>query len=317
MPEIMAESFEFTLESAGQEFIAVGLRNENLELVVLPEIGAKVSSLKNLRSGREWMWTPPEGAIFQQLPLGTPFEESSLVGADECLPTIAETVWRGRSIPSHGEAWFSVWELDRLALTQGRIVTRLQLPISPFWFERAIRVEGSQVIFDYALRNMDFIPQEFMWAFHPLMKIEEGDRLELPGITQVLTEASIGVPLGGRGDMIPWPHPTEGVALDQLDFGRPNAAVKLFTEEKAATSATIHNERTGDALRFDFDPRRVDTLGIWLTRGGWNGYEHLAVEPGIGAPDPLDVAVKGWKRFALVVPDQTYRWSFTITLSPS
>ncbi|NJS14752.1 MAG: hypothetical protein HC788_09300, partial [Sphingopyxis sp.] len=113
---------------------------------------------------------------------------------------------------------------------------------------------------------------------------QDGDRLDLPGITQMLTEAALGVPLGARGDKIAWPYPLEGVALDQLDFGTPNAAVKLFSEERAATSATIRNARTGDALRFDFDPQSVDTLGVWLTRGGWRGYHHLAVEPGIGAP---------------------------------
>jgi galactose mutarotase-like enzyme len=312
----MTESFT----SSVQDFVTVGLRNEGLEVVVMPELGAKVLSLRNLRSGREWMWTPPEGAVFQPMPKNAPFEESSLVGADECLPTIAESEWRGRAIPSHGEAWSTAWEVDRLALTHGRIVTRLQLPISPFWIERTISIaetpEGNQAIFEYALRNLDFAPQEFMWAFHPLMNIEPGDRLELPGVTQLLTESAIGVPLGTRGDRVQWPYPVDGVALDQLDFGRPHAAVKLFTEEGAATSATIRNEQTGDALRFDFDPRRVDTLGIWLTRGGWNGYHHLAVEPGIGAPDPLDVAVEQWKRFALVMPDQTYRWRFTVTITP-
>jgi galactose mutarotase-like enzyme len=312
----MTESFTDVVHSPAQDFVAAGLRSDTLEIVVLPESGAKVYSLKNLHSGREWMWTPPEGATIQKMPLGTPFEESSLIGADECLPTIFECEWRGRSIPSHGEAWSSVWELDRLALTQGRIVTRLQLPISPFWVERTIRVEGNKIVVEYALRNTDFAPQEFMWAFHPLMKIEAGDHLEFPGITHMLAESSIGVPLGERGDRIAWPYPMEGVSLDQLDFGRPDAAVKLFTEAGAASSATIRNERTGDALRFDFDPQRVDTVGVWLTRGGWNGYHHLAVEPGIGAPDPLDVAVEGWKRFALVKPDQTYRWQFTITLAP-
>lgn len=308
-------TFTSTIKTPAHDLVAVGLHNDHVELVVLPEIGAKVSSLKNLRSGREWMWTPPEGANYEKLPLGTPFEESSLVGADECVPTIAESVWRGRSIPSHGEAWFSVWELDRLALTQGRIVTRLQLPISPFWIERSIRLIDNQVIFDYALRNTDFAPQEFMWAFHPLMNIEEGDRLEIPGVSHMLVEAPMGVPLGERGERIEWPNPRYGVELDALELGRPNAAVKLFSEEGAVSSAAIYNERTGDSLRFEFDPRRVDTLGIWLTRGGWNGYHHLAVEPGIGAPDPLDLAVEGWKRFALVMPDQTYRWQFSITLS--
>jgi galactose mutarotase-like enzyme len=309
----MTENFTSTL----QDFTTVGLRNEALEIIVMPEMGAKVSRLTNLRSGRQWLWSPPEGAIFRQLSLGTGFEQSSLVGADECLPTIFECEWRGRSLPSHGEAWSSPWELDRLALTQGRIVTRLQLPLSPFWVERTISVAGNKVTIEYALRNLDFAPQEFMWAFHPLLQIQEGDHLEIPGVTQMLVESGINVPLGERGDRIDWPTPIEGINLDRLDLGRPNAALKLFSEAGSVSSATLRNERTGDALRFDFDPRHVDTLGVWLTRGGWRGYHHLAVEPGIGAPDPLDVAVEGWQRFGLVSPDETYRWQFTMTLTPT
>jgi galactose mutarotase-like enzyme len=301
--------------SSVQDFEAVGLRTDRLEVVVLPELGAKVMSLRNLQSGREWMWSPPEEVFFQRMPENAPFEKSSLVGADECLPTIGACEWRGRSIPSHGEVWSAAWEFDRLALSHGRIVTRVELPTSPFWLERTISVEDDRATFDYALRNLDASPQEFMWAFHPLIAIEPGDQLDLPGITEIITEAAVGVPLGIRGDLIRWPHPEEGVALDQLDLGRPNAAVKLFTKQGAASGALVHNDRTGDSLRFEFDPRRVDTLGIWLTRGGWNGYHHLAVEPGIGAPDPLDVAVTEWKRFALVMPDETYRWRFTLTVS--
>jgi hypothetical protein len=41
----------------------------------------------------------------------------------------------------------------------------------------------------------------------------------------------------------------------------------------------------------------------------------LAVEPGIGAPDPLDVAVEQWQQFGLVQPDSTYRWRFTLTVA--
>src|SRR3954470_21382631 len=199
----MTESFISSI----QDFATVSLRNESLEIVVMPEIGAKVYSLKNLRSGREWMWRPPEGEVFAQLPLGTGFEKSSLVGADECMPTIMECEWRGRSLPSHGEAWSSTWELDRLALAHGRLVTRLQLPISPFWMERSISLNGNKAHFEYALRNVDFTPQEFMWAFHPLMEIRSGDRLELPGIICMINESAINLPLGGRGDRIAWPYP--------------------------------------------------------------------------------------------------------------
>lgn len=310
----MTASFVETLVTPEQDFIKAGLRNDRVEVVVLPELGAKVLSLRNLRSGREWMWAPPEGARFRKLPLGTPFEESSLTGADECLPTIGETEWRGRSIPSHGEVWSAAWELDRLALTNSQIVTRVRLPLSPFWFERTIRLDDNVVSFDYALRNLDFLPQEFMWAFHPLMNIHEGDRLELLGVEEVRCEAAVNVALGGRGDAVAWPKPLPDVDLSYLDLGG-TAAVKLFTKPHEASGAILRNDRTGDTLRLDFNPRQVDTIGIWLTRGAWNGYHHLAVEPGIGAPDPLDVAVEQWKQFGLVLPDGTYRWRFTLTVS--
>jgi hypothetical protein len=58
----------------------------------------------------------------------------------------------------------------------------------------------------------------------------------------------------------------------------------------------------------------VNTFGIWLNRGGWNDYHHLAIEPGIGAPDPLDVAVQDWKRFGTVAPLATVHWGFRLTL---
>ena len=168
----------------------------------------------------------------------------------------------------------------------------------------------------YALQNTDFIPQEFMWAFHPLMNIVPGDRLELPGVTTARMEAAMNLPLGTRGDDLAWPQPRADVALDALDLGPQPAGIKFFTKPHTATGAVIHNPLTGDGLRFDFDPRRVDTVGVWLTRGGWRGYHHLAVEPGIGSPDPLDVAVQGWKHFGLVLPNETYQWQFSMTLTP-
>ena len=297
------------------EFLAVGLRNEHVELTILPDVGAKVISLRNRHTGREWMWSPPDRRPFAQLPVGTPFEQSSLVGADELLPTIAPCQWQGRDLPPHGELWPVPWEVDRLAMTQSRIVTRTELSISPFWIERTISLEERTFTFDYALRNLDLAPQEFMWAFHPLMTISEGDQLQLLGdVRQVRVEAVINVPLGGRGDLYAWPQPIEEVALDQLDLGGRKAAVKLFTEPHAASGAIIQNERTGDTLRLEFDSRQVDTLGIWLTRGGWNGYHHLALEPGIGAPDSLEVAVNSWRRFGLLMPNETLRWRFHLTL---
>src|SRR5687767_6086711 len=123
-----------TFETTVQGFRIVGLRNETVELAVMPELGAKVSSLIQRQTGREWLWTP-QGAHYRRLPTGTPFDQSSIVGADECIPTIAPSRWRGRDLPDHGEAWSEEWTLDEAAFAQGAIVTNLRFPISPLWLE--------------------------------------------------------------------------------------------------------------------------------------------------------------------------------------
>src|SRR5690348_2931219 len=88
-----------------QGFAAHMLNNEEVELVVVPELGAKIISLKNLRTGREWLWCPKGNLkLFKNHP-GDEFSVSPLVGIDECLPTILPCCWRERALPDHGEVW--------------------------------------------------------------------------------------------------------------------------------------------------------------------------------------------------------------------
>src|SRR5512135_2538946 len=93
-----------------QGFEVFTLRNDLLELTAVPELGAKIIALKNLRTGREWMYRPPGGLrLFRNRP-GDDFAASTLVGWDECLPTIAPCVWNARTLPDHGEVWSVAWD---------------------------------------------------------------------------------------------------------------------------------------------------------------------------------------------------------------
>src|SRR5258706_2720611 len=88
------------------------LDNAEIALAVVPELGAKIISLKNLRSGREWLWHPPGGVkLFKNLPRDD-FSTSPLVGVDECFPTIDPCSWQGRELPDHGEIWSVPWQVD-------------------------------------------------------------------------------------------------------------------------------------------------------------------------------------------------------------
>ena len=113
-------------------FELVGLENSHLSLAIAPALGAKLVSLVDRASGREWMWRPtPQLRLFAKS-TGTPFPEGPLVGADECIPTIGPCSWRDLPGHDHGEAWTEAWTLDRDAIERGELVTRLRLPIFPF-----------------------------------------------------------------------------------------------------------------------------------------------------------------------------------------
>lgn len=290
----MSETTELRSE---QGFDVYVLRSETLEVAVIPELGSRIVSLKNLRSGREWMWHPEDGLkLFRNRP-GDDFSRSTLAGADECLPTIAPCSVRGRQLPDHGEVWSAAWQVDDRAWHAGLLRTRISLAVLPFEFERTIEVRANEVRLSYMLKNRSPIAESFLWALHPLLRVHAGDRLRLPSSTRSL--------LNGES----W--------LEAVDSGMPNGAcAKLFAAPVKEGLAEVWNGLTGDCLLLEWNPQENDTLGLWLTRGGWHGHHHLAVEPTNGAPDPLASAVDQ-NRCGTVAGHGSKAWSLCFRLEPA
>src|SRR5262245_12114739 len=106
-----------------QDFKVYILSNIDVEVAVVPELGAKIISLKNLQTGREWLWhLCSERTLFRNS-LGDDFSQSLLAGIDECLPTIAFCQWRSRVFPDHGEVWSISWSVDSAAWENGILQT--------------------------------------------------------------------------------------------------------------------------------------------------------------------------------------------------
>src|SRR5262249_53469416 len=152
---------------------------------------------------------------------------SPLVGMDECLPTIAPCAWRQRDLPDHGEVWAAAWSVDSDAWERGLLRTSISLKISPFHFERTIELQENEVQFTYVLNNRAASEELFLWAMHPLLRLEAGDRLELPTSTRALLEG------------VAWIH-------SLASAGPKNGCEKLFASSITDGWAAIHNPKTGD-----------------------------------------------------------------------
>jgi hypothetical protein len=309
-------------------FELIGLRNECVELAVVPTLGGKIVSLMDRRAGREWMWHPGDNLkLFANL-IGDPFYRSTMTGADECLPSVAACEIRSpqfdsahprlkrqghREIPDHGEVWGMPWQINEGSMEQGEVGLSVSLPISPLDFSRDILLNKNIVELRYRLRNRSDEPQHYLWAFHPLLRMEDGDRIELPaGINDLFVETT-SWPNIQRGDRWRWPRPLTEIDLSRMDLGPSPAYAKCFIDTVSAGRFSIVNANRVERITFAFDSPGITTVGLWLTRGGWNGYHHVAIEPTNAAADSLEQAI--CENLCQAIPaGGCVEWSFRISV---
>ncbi|HEY2082045.1 MAG TPA: hypothetical protein VGI88_04625 [Verrucomicrobiae bacterium] len=267
--KVLTNNFAVRREQGFEVYV---LGNQEVEIAVVPALGAKIISVKNLRTGREWMWHPPgELELFHNRP-GDNFSRSPLVGVDECLPTIDPCVWRGRKLPDHGEVWSAEWSVDEEMWQKGALKTSVRLEISPFDFARTVELDENVVRLSYELSNRSTAPEYFLWAMHPLLSLQPGDRLALPAATRALLDGA------------DW--------VDAIDSVVPKGnCSKLLAGPLTEGFSGIHNAKTGEGFDFEWNAAENNGLGLWLTRGGWHGHHHFAIEPTNAGADALTEAV--------------------------
>ncbi len=261
------------------------LRDAFAEVRVVPALGGKITSLRRLRSGREWLWSAPDGRGLHGNRVGDAFEHGTLAGIDDCLPTVGPCRLGAATLPDHGEVWSRACAVDAAAWQgRGELRTTLTLGTLPLRFERRLCLRDGLLILAYRLVNLSSAPQPWLWALHPLFAWQPGDRIELPAevrTARVESQRALGLP-----SVCAWPAPASGFDLARMSA--PTTApwcLKLFTGPLHEGHASVVNEHTGDRLTIRFDVQENPYLGIWLTRGGWNGFEHFALEPTNQAAD--------------------------------
>jgi hypothetical protein len=100
-----------------------------------------------------------------------------------------------------------------------------------------------------------------------------------------------------------------------MDFGPHGpACAKLFIESPSVARAAIVNSETRENLVLRFDARQNPVLGIWITRGGWKGYEHVALEPTNSAFDSLAEAAPKATSAGVLPPEGERTWAIRLCL---
>jgi galactose mutarotase-like enzyme len=95
--------------------------------------------------------------------------------------------------------------------------------------------------------------------------------------------------------------------------------VKIFGDLGREGRMVLADPRRGERLEFVVRPDEVPQVGVWINCRGWapsglNPYYNLALEPCIGAPDRLDIAVRDWRTAQILNPGEERTWSVDVWL---
>jgi galactose mutarotase-like enzyme len=307
-------------------FPAVALRSEELEVVAVPALGMKLTNLRRL-NGREWLWRS------DQIPLTLPEAGASYIdtadsgGWDECFPSVGPCPIPGAPagappLPDHGELWSALWTSSVYDHAEGTTLAgSTRGRIFPYEFHRQVTLHPHEprVRFRYQLRNLGDAPFPWIWSSHPLLTVHPGSELSLPGLTQVKVSAVHGRDDLSEDDVVSWPGGIGGNA-DPFTFPSDGGwAVKIFGDLPPDGRMILTDPRKGERLEFVVRPDEVPQVGVWINCRGWapegrTPYYNMALEPCIGAPDRLDLAVRQWRTAQHIAPGEERSWSVDVLL---
>lgn len=307
-------------------FPALALRGADVEAIVAPALGMKLTNLRRLR-GREWLWRSDQIPLAPGAPGASYVETADSGGWDECFPTVGPCPVPGAPdaprLPDHGELWSARWESAVSEHAGGTTLTATTTGTRfPYEFQRAITLDAHEPIvrFRYRLRHLGGAPFPWIWSSHPLFNVQPGTTLQLPGVSQVRVDAAHGRPDAEHGDTLSWPGAVSGESTS-FTVPAPTAgwALKLFADVGRSGEAILTDPREGERLIFRMDPAAVPQIGVWINCGGWaptgrTPYFNMAVEPCIGAPDRLDQAVREWETAQLLGPGEERAWGLEVHL---
>ncbi|MEM7754767.1 MAG: hypothetical protein AAF297_03925 [Planctomycetota bacterium] len=253
------------------------LESREMSVEIWPHRGARIASLFDIARNKEWMDRPPASRGLQTNQVGDDFGKSPLVGADECFPTVGAAEIDGKTIPDHGEVWPRTWQEIETG-TPDSCTLRCELDSLPLTIERTATVSNATLRLDYRVTNRADAPTPHLWCWHPLFVMPKKPDLVLEGIgSRFRVESSIGLTPEQESLLI---EHGQNSTLNRLDLGtsQPSAA-KLFCSTNSHGRAILQDRSQNAALTVAWQGKAISGLGLWINRGGWAGYSHVAIEP--------------------------------------
>lgn len=287
------------------------LGNDHLDVAFAPERGGKLLFLLSKRTETQWILPPLRPYAEAHADAG--FDGWDGGGFDECLPTVAATA----TALDHGEVWRKQWlaENERGALTMSTTACGGNIAV-----HRRASLDGPSLVLEYSVKNIGQSAQSLLYSAHPLLRVEEGDRILLPeDVRSVAVEGSGQGRLGRRGTALAWPVTADGEDLSRVGPPDGSQADKLFADARPSGWCALFRPGLGEGIRISFDSDVLPYVGLWICRAAWpetgSGAKQytVALEPASAPADSLADAEREGTAWRLA-PGEERTWTMRVSL---
>jgi hypothetical protein len=185
---------------------AVVLENDVLKVVVLPQSGSKVASIRYKPRNHELLWQNPNPTYLKSQ-YGDSYGSGEFSGFDEMFPTISRCFyesfpWAGTEMPDHGEVWSLPWNYE---IQGNRVRMWFNGVRFPYRLEKVVWLEEAVIKTEYAATNESNYDFEYIWAAHPLFNASPGMEFIVPLGMNTIVNSVPGLRLGGYGKTYTFP----------------------------------------------------------------------------------------------------------------
>lgn len=296
------------------------LESDRLRVVTTPDVGAKITSIFDKKTGYEWLIAPADRP-FQPVAYGAEFIVQDMSGWDEMLPTIkpcrypAPGPYLGAPLPDHGEVWALPWDVE--AAEDSALTLAVEGRALPYRFTRSLSLADPATLrLGYTLTNTGDGPITALWAAHPQFTATPHTRIRLPEHVTELVNVRLTHDFGAIGLRYRWPQATTQhgapFALDRVAPPGARNCRKLYTPPEIPVGWAALVEEPGDHwLCMAWSPDEVPYLGIWVDEGAVNSVATAALEITTGFHDSLETAW-GKGRSPLLAPGAIQAWTVTV-----
>jgi galactose mutarotase-like enzyme len=276
-------------------------------------------SIRRLSDSAEFLLQPQQS--YRAPTEDEDFTSSDLGGFDECFPSVSLVHLDGKTtIPDHGDLWRVPWDASP---THDSLLLTAAARSIPVRFQRRLSLQDETLHLEYELRNLGDVPHSFVYAAHPLLQIEEGDRILLPEEVNRVRLEGWTIDSRPSGESLSWPTVELGLNathdLSSIGSRDGKSATKIFAGPLSIGRAGLYRSKLRSSIMLSFDVRQLPYLGVWICQGAWpnnstpTGHYTVALEPTTSPYDSLAMARTAGTA-SVLEPGSRIQWKLSFTI---